>query len=335
MAQPLCTQRAPPGDDEGRSSLARRQGRWGARSYPNPHPLTSPCVSPSSPAITCWLYWGLHPLRRFQTHIVLKTHPLCNEKLKFPQLGAEVGAPRDSKTLWPQSPAQGHPEPSTDHPQGSLWARTSHVISDPPTPPPSPSRLGHFSELQLTTAGNFRNALMPCLLHTSRCGSCLPTKFREPNQFIQNLLEKSVAGLPRHPLTTINCVCHPWLQVTSVRLDSRCRLCHLSACRCGPVSQDQTETSVMSQMREPGSESLRGMPTNAQLGRHRAWREGIIYSATAEGQVLCLEEEMTIYPNTLAWKHSMDCLPPGSSVHGVLQAKILEWVAICFSRGSS
>ena len=25
---------------------------------------------------------------------------------------------------------------------------------------------------------------------------------------------------------------------------------------------------------------------------------------------------------------TMDCSPPGSSVHGVLQAKILEWVAI-------
>ena len=27
--------------------------------------------------------------------------------------------------------------------------------------------------------------------------------------------------------------------------------------------------------------------------------------------------------------------PPGSSVHGILQARILEWVAIHFSRGSS
>ena len=27
----------------------------------------------------------------------------------------------------------------------------------------------------------------------------------------------------------------------------------------------------------------------------------------------------------------MDCSPPGSSVHGISQAKILEWVAILFS----
>ena len=29
----------------------------------------------------------------------------------------------------------------------------------------------------------------------------------------------------------------------------------------------------------------------------------------------------------------MDCSPPGSSVHGILQARILEWAAISFSRG--
>ena len=31
----------------------------------------------------------------------------------------------------------------------------------------------------------------------------------------------------------------------------------------------------------------------------------------------------------------MDCSLPGSSVHGILQTRILEWVAVSFSRGSS
>ena len=31
----------------------------------------------------------------------------------------------------------------------------------------------------------------------------------------------------------------------------------------------------------------------------------------------------------------MDCGPPGSSVHGILQARILEWVALSSSKGSS
>ena len=32
---------------------------------------------------------------------------------------------------------------------------------------------------------------------------------------------------------------------------------------------------------------------------------------------------------------SMDCNLPCSSVHGILQARVLGWVAISFSRGSS
>ena len=33
--------------------------------------------------------------------------------------------------------------------------------------------------------------------------------------------------------------------------------------------------------------------------------------------------------------HPMDCSLPGSSIHGISQARTLEWVAISFSRGSS
>ena len=46
-------------------------------------------------------------------------------------------------------------------------------------------------------------------------------------------------------------------------------------------------------------------------------------------QCLCLVAQLcpTLRPH--------DCSLPGSSVHGILQARILEWVAISFSRGSS
>ena len=33
--------------------------------------------------------------------------------------------------------------------------------------------------------------------------------------------------------------------------------------------------------------------------------------------------------------NTMDCSPPGSSVHGISQTRILEWVAMSFFRGSS
>ena len=33
------------------------------------------------------------------------------------------------------------------------------------------------------------------------------------------------------------------------------------------------------------------------------------------------------------WSDFMDCSPPGSSVHGIVQARILQWVAMTSSRG--
>ena len=50
----------------------------------------------------------------------------------------------------------------------------------------------------------------------------------------------------------------------------------------------------------------------------------------------CLvESESEVAQSCLTLCNPMDCSPPGSSVHGILQARILEWVAISFSRGSS
>ena len=37
----------------------------------------------------------------------------------------------------------------------------------------------------------------------------------------------------------------------------------------------------------------------------------------------------------LVWLQSLDCSLPGSSVHGIFQLRILEWVAVSFSRGST
>ena len=44
---------------------------------------------------------------------------------------------------------------------------------------------------------------------------------------------------------------------------------------------------------------------------------------------------MIVAQSCLTLCNPMDCSPPGSSVHGILQARILEWAAISFSRGSS
>jgi len=46
-------------------------------------------------------------------------------------------------------------------------------------------------------------------------------------------------------------------------------------------------------------------------------------------------KESEVTQSCLTLCDPMDCNPPGSSIHGIFQARILEWVAISFSRGSS
>ena len=60
----------------------------------------------------------------------------------------------------------------------------------------------------------------------------------------------------------------------------------------------------------------------------------IIVTYLSSFHVRLTEEEL--YPNCGCISHSimsnscdpMDCIPPGSSVHGIVQAKTLEWVAM-------
>ena len=59
--------------------------------------------------------------------------------------------------------------------------------------------------------------------------------------------------------------------------------------------------------------------------------KGFQFNLSLEGEGEC-EGEVTQSCLTL---RPVDCSPPSSSVHGILQARILEWVAISFSRGSS
>ena len=48
-----------------------------------------------------------------------------------------------------------------------------------------------------------------------------------------------------------------------------------------------------------------------------------------------LESESEVAQSCPTLSTPMDCSLPGSSVHGIFQARVLEWVAISFSRGSS
>ena len=48
-------------------------------------------------------------------------------------------------------------------------------------------------------------------------------------------------------------------------------------------------------------------------------------------QSMKVKSESEVAQSCLTPSDPMDCSPPGSSVHGIFQARVLEWVAIAFS----
>ena len=64
-------------------------------------------------------------------------------------------------------------------------------------------------------------------------------------------------------------------------------------------------------------------------------RENGVASSGSNYQVLNTRQCMLVAQLCQTLCDPMDCNPPSSSVHGIFQARILEWVAISFSRASS
>ena len=50
-------------------------------------------------------------------------------------------------------------------------------------------------------------------------------------------------------------------------------------------------------------------------------------------QCMKVKSENEVAQSCPALSNPMDCSPPGSSVHGIFQARVLEWAAIAFSDG--
>ena len=50
---------------------------------------------------------------------------------------------------------------------------------------------------------------------------------------------------------------------------------------------------------------------------------------------ICCTKSVLVAPSCPTLCNPMDCSPPGSFVHWILQTRILQWVAMPFSRGSS
>ena len=67
-----------------------------------------------------------------------------------------------------------------------------------------------------------------------------------------------------------------------------------------------------------------------QLSRQYAYTV-FLYNSNLESKL----KNLTCVKSCLSLCNPLDCSPPGSSVHGFFQARILQWVAISFSKGSS
>ena len=52
-------------------------------------------------------------------------------------------------------------------------------------------------------------------------------------------------------------------------------------------------------------------------------------------QYMKVKSESEVAQSCPTLRDSMDCSPPGSSVHGTFQARVLEWIAIAFSISSN
>ena len=73
--------------------------------------------------------------------------------------------------------------------------------------------------------------------------------------------------------------------------------------------------------------------------RGKGHSSSAFYSLVSGKRSKCLPHKASpAWPLTKVSRGTVECAPhglPGSSVHGILQAGILEWVAMPFSRGSS
>ena len=100
----------------------------------------------------------------------------------------------------------------------------------------------------------------------------------------------------------------------------------------------ETHSSVLA-WRIPGMGEPGGLPS---MGSHRVRHDwsNLAAAATTFSYKSCpgiksSESESEVAQSCPTLCDSIDCNLPGSSVHGIFQARVLEWVAISFSRRAS
>ena len=94
---------------------------------------------------------------------------------------------------------------------------------------------------------------------------------------------------------------------------------------------DEPQESVLSHSKMGHGKNMHIKSLNKIVSGHWEWKNYYFH--------INLLIQMCVHAKLLqscpTFCNPMNCSPPGSSVHGILQARILKWVVIPFSRGLS
>ena len=89
-------------------------------------------------------------------------------------------------------------------------------------------------------------------------------------------------------------------------------------------------TSVVSNSLQPHGPLVHQAPPSMGFSRQEYWSQLPFPSPVIKYEASEVSEVKSLRRVTLC--DPMDCSPTGSSIHGIFQARALEWVAISFSR---
>ena len=120
------------------------------------------------------------------------------------------------------------------------------------------------------------------------------------------------------------------LSMFHVHLRRRCILLHLDGISWKYQWMAHLLLSHFSRVRLCVTPAAHQAPPSLGFFRQEHW-SGLPFPSPVHN-VKC---ESEVAQSCLTLSDPMDCSPPGSSVHGIFQARVLEWSAIAFSDGSS
>ena len=156
-------------------------------------------------------------------------------------------------------------------------------------------------------------------------------------------LVRTVPGSPRSQLSQVrhsHPVCRPAVTASAGPgwVFDQCLLDQLPLARtcCQAVTKTNGtagEASWSVEKAEPTTQSY-PQPSGGTCNFFKVCQETFSGSAAMPG-LRSESEKMLVVQSCPTLYNSMDCSLPGSSVHGILQARILDWVAIPSSRESS